>query len=76
MNGELSRDHSPASNIIGSVAQGHGLMNAPLSTSNNLLRRLVCKLCSGTIADNPKSVGIHVKNHLNYKPYRCPYCRF
>ncbi|KRX51166.1 Zinc finger protein 64 [Trichinella murrelli] len=44
--------------------------------ANTILRKLVCKLCNGSIADNPKSIGIHVKNHLNYKPYRCPYCRY
>ncbi|KRY42051.1 Zinc finger protein 90 [Trichinella spiralis] len=64
---------SPNSHITGltPVVLTPGTPNA-----NTILRKLVCKLCNGSIADNPKSIGIHVKNHLNYKPYRCPYCRY
>lgn len=49
-----------------------------LSGAHNLsiVKKLVCKLCNNSIADNPKSVGIHVKNHLNYKPFRCPFCKY
>uniref|UniRef100_A0A5S6QSD3 C2H2-type domain-containing protein n=1 Tax=Trichuris muris TaxID=70415 RepID=A0A5S6QSD3_TRIMR len=69
----LSGGSSPNSTISGisPVVLTPGTPNA-----STILRKLVCKLCNGSIADNPKSIGIHVKNHLNYKPYRCPYCRY
>ncbi|VDP25594.1 unnamed protein product, partial [Soboliphyme baturini] len=46
------------------------------ASSGTVLRKLICRVCTCNIADNPKSIGIHVKNHLNYKPYRCPYCHY
>lgn len=61
-------------------------------STSTTLKKLTCQLCRSTIADNPKSIGIRmltvccksivksaftdVKNHLNYKPYRCPYCKY
>lgn len=31
--------------------------------------KLSCSICSTQIADNPSSLGLHVRNHLDYKPY-------
>lgn len=30
--------------------------------------KLNCAICSAQIADNPSSLGLHVRNHLDYKP--------
>lgn len=30
--------------------------------------KLTCAICLAQIADNPSSLGLHVRNHLDYKP--------
>lgn len=30
--------------------------------------KLPCMLCGALVADNPSSLGLHVRNHLDYKP--------
>lgn len=38
--------------------------------------RLQCHQCWSNVADNPSSLGLHVRNHLDYKPFSCNLCDY
>ncbi len=45
-------------------------------TSMLSMTRLKCQMCGTLIADNPSSIGLHVRNHLDYKPFCCNMCQY
>lgn len=47
-----------------------------LPNCGNVNPRLQCQMCNMQVADNPSSIGLHVRHHLNYKPFECALCDF
>lgn len=58
--------------IADSVAESSGV--EPVSMLS--MSRLKCQMCGTLIADNPSSIGLHVRNHLDYKPFCCNMCQY
>ena len=38
--------------------------------------RYVCQLCGAAVSMYASSLYVHVKNHMNYKPYACSLCDY
>ncbi|VDP38602.1 unnamed protein product [Soboliphyme baturini] len=75
-NGDLLSDCSDSNAVLGdeSLAIDDGEDDASgddLDTSmeyGTSVGKLNCQLCGVSVADNPSSLGLHVRNHLQYKP--------
>jgi DNA-directed RNA polymerase subunit RPC12/RpoP len=38
--------------------------------------RYVCQMCGTAVSMYASSLYVHVKNHMNYKPYACSLCEY
>uniref|UniRef100_A0A915KUI6 C2H2-type domain-containing protein n=1 Tax=Romanomermis culicivorax TaxID=13658 RepID=A0A915KUI6_ROMCU len=38
--------------------------------------KYICRLCQTAVSMHSSSLYVHVKNHMNYKPYVCGYCDY
>ncbi len=45
-------------------------------TRNNEMGRIQCQLCGTFVSCYANSLYVHVKNHMNYKPYCCSHCDY
>lgn len=70
--GKIRSDGKPIEGApgISFVNSSHGLTDCTAGP------RYVCQVCGTAVSMYASSLYVHVKNHINYKPYSCSACDY